>query len=449
MLSIPFYLFYIFLAFCTPFFLISKKYRLLSLLGLIFTAQFNVTSFLKIGMTISFFEISLFLNVLIIIISWPKIIKKIVILKIDYVLILFLFFSLLSVFVAQIRISLGYLIPVSLSGEIPVFRSLMSLNKIIVYFPCLLIIRTYLLKQFNSVVLKENFFIFLFLSGILPALAIIIQFFNLSFFIIKNNPSFAEAFHIVDFYNGERPIGLTNEASFFVYQLFFSFIAMIECFQKKLIAKKYFVLTLLLFVTSVILSLSRTGILIYSLYGFYKFMNNRISFKRLLKMSIVMLACFVVLKNITIAGFNIYDRLLSSFNVEADMSTIERYGSAEAILNLAIDKSLLLGVGAFNYGFYVMKYLPDYMDVISHYDAEHGVPSFNFILQLVAEFGLPLFLIFMTLCIYYVRKTKDTFVTGWFLFLFVFCLSFQALNFSVPFLIFLYPALDDQDSLLN
>jgi hypothetical protein len=432
-----------FLALCGPFFLLSKKYKLLSLMSLIFCAQFNVTSFLKVGITISFFELNLILSVLILLISSPKIIKEIVFLKVDYILFFLLFFSFISIAIAQVRIALGNLIPVSLSGETPLFRSLMSLNKIIVYFPFLLIIRTYLLKHFNSVVLKENFFLFLFLSGILPSLAIIIQFFNLSFFIIKNNPSFAEAFHIVDFYNGERPIGLTNEASFFVYQLFFSFIALIECFQKKLIANKYFVLTLLLFFTSVVLSLSRTGILIYSLYGFYKLMNNRISFRRLLKMSIVMLACFVVLDNITIAGFNIYDRLLSSFNVEADMSTIERYGSAEAILNLAIDKSLLIGVGAFNYGFYVMKYLPDYMDVITHYDAEHGVPSFNFIIQLVTEFGFPLFLVFMALCIYFVRKTKDTFVSGWFLFLFVFCLSFQALNFSVPFLIFLYPAVSE------
>jgi hypothetical protein len=166
-------------------------------------------------------------------------------------------------------------------------------------------------------------------------------------------------------------------------------------------------------------------------------------------MGLILIVCFFVLKNITITGFNIYDRLLSSFDVKADLSTIERYGSSEAILILAIDKGLFFGVGIFNYGFYVMKYLPDYMDVITHYDADHGVPSFNFILQLLAEFGLPLFLVFMSLSIYFVRKTKDAFITGWFLFLFVFCLSFQALNFVVPFLIFLYPALNEQDSLHN
>lgn len=448
MLSIPFYLFYIFLAFCTPFFLVSKKYRFLSLLGLIFTAQFNVTCFLKIGMTISFFEISLFLNVLIILISSPTIIKKIVILKIDYVMILLLLFSLLSIFVAQIRISLGNLMPVSLAGEIPMFRSLMSLNKIIVFYPCFLIIRTFFLTVFKAEELKRYFLLFLLYSGILPCLSVLIQFMGIGFYVIKNNPSFSEIFHIVDFFV-ERPIGLTNEASFFVYQLFFPFVALIECFKRKFITKKCFVIILLFFVFSVILSLSRTGILIYSLYGIYKFMNKSISFSKVFKMALILITFFFIMKNITITGFNLYDRLLSSFNVEADLSTIERYGSSEAILNLIVDKGLIFGVGIFNYGFYVLNYLPDYMDVITHYDAEHGVPSFNFILQLVAEFGLPIFLIFMTLSIYYVRKSKDSFVIGWFLFLFVFCLSFQALNFSVPFLIFLYPALNDQNSLYN
>ena len=224
MLSLPFYIFYILISFCGPFFLFSDRFKLISFLSLILCAQFNVTTFFKLGITISFFEINLILCVIIILMTTPTIFKNIIILKMDKVLIFLILFSFLSILIALFRIEFKNLIPFSYSNENPLLRSLMSLNKVIFYFPFLIIVRTYFSKHFKILELKNYFLIGLILSGILPALSIIIQFLGLDFIIIKNNPSFAEEFRLINFMYGERPFGLTNEASFFSYQLFFSFI---------------------------------------------------------------------------------------------------------------------------------------------------------------------------------------------------------------------------------
>jgi hypothetical protein len=210
-----------------------------------------------------------------------------------------------------------------------------------------------------------------------------------------------------------------------------------------------FILPFLLFSATVLFSLSRTGMIIYLLYLLYIALIGNLSLKRILSISVVLICSYVVLVNLNISEINIVDRFSSSFDIEADKSTIERYGSAEAIYNLFLDKGLIFGVGIFNYGFYVNNYLPDYMDVITHYGPGHGVPSFNFILQLAAELGLPIFLIFMFASWLQLYRLNNGFVTNWFLFLVIFCLSFQGLNFSVPFLIILFPNYFEKNSLLS
>ncbi|WP_341782608.1 hypothetical protein, partial [Ectopseudomonas mendocina] len=79
------------------------------------------------------------------------------------------------------------------------------------------------------------------LSGVLPVVAIFIQFSHIGFIIIHNNPSFAETFRIEN-YVAARPVGLTNEASFFVYQLLFSAIALYYAWKEKIINNTWFFL---------------------------------------------------------------------------------------------------------------------------------------------------------------------------------------------------------------
>lgn len=441
--GILFYTIYIFFLISIPFLFFSKeKYKVL--FPLISCAHFNATSFFKIGITFSFFEIILF--TLVGLILWKKKgkLKKLYLSNIDRVYLFFLLASLISIIIAIIRIIVEDLHPSPEIETIPFLRSIMSLNKIIVFLPCLIIIRDYLGDLYEHNFLNKKILFYIAISGVLPSISILLQYINIGFFLIHNNPSFSQEFEIIEYIN-RRPAGLTNEASFFVYQLFFSFMAIFECLRFKLLTKKIFFTLLSLFLLSVILSLSRTGLLIYILFLFLYQFRNGISVIRSFYTYCFLAISFFLVKNINLYGFNIVDRLLSSFNTQADLSTIERYGSTEAILKMVIDKSLFLGVGIYNYGYYIKDYLPSYLTDVIKYSSKTVAPSFNFILQLMAEFGIILFIIFIIRVFFLIRKIHFYFVSMFFFFLFIFALSFQILNFSIPFIVLLFYISDEKD----
>lgn len=448
MISYIFYIFFIICIITTPFFIVYKKLNQYLIFNLIVCAQFNATIFFKAGLTFSFFEIVLFLASFTLVFSKLKIIKSVRLNYIDYIFTGFLFFCLLSVFFAEIRITLGNLVTSGFLTDAPFFRSLMSLNKVFVFVPLLIFIRSYLLKNFDRTTLNNKFIFFLAVSGIFPALATLIQFSGIGFDLIHNNPSFAETFKIIH-YKIERPVGLTNEASFMVFQLFFPFFALFEARRKMLLKNTAFFSFIVIYLLAVLVSLSRTGLVFYLLFMMLYQFKEGIKIKTLIGITVSLGVAFFVVKDITISGFNVTERLLSSFNIQADLSTIERYGSAEAMIKMILDKSLVLGVGIYNYGYYITSYLPSYMDVI-HYSKERTVPSFNFVLQLIAEFGVPLFVIFISGCVWLIRKSNSYFVGIYFLFIFLFALTFQVLNFAIPFLILLYsPTNYEKNSLRN
>jgi hypothetical protein len=362
----------------------------------------------------------------------------------DIVYLLFLAISIISICVGIVRVGIGDLIP---DDKIPTHflaRSFMSLNKLFVFLPLLIFIRKFLLIRYDENQVREVFIKSLVISGILPMIATIIQSFGIGFYLIHNNPSFSEAFRIEN-YTGQRIVGLTNEASFYVYQLFFSTLGVFYAYKQKIFSNNKLLWLTLFFLITVIISISRTGLLIFLIFaclvGYRKFKKN--IFKFILKSVIlgpVLIAFLVILGTLNIGGFNLSERLLSTFQVDADASTLDRYGSMEALYNLILDKCLLLGTGVYNYQYYIKAYLPYYMDQ-SSYGAGDSAPSFNFIFQIVAEFGIPLAIVFFVLAIIVLRKYKaDSIVKDWFLFLFIFSLSFQTLNFAIPFLILLYPS---------
>lgn len=446
MISIVFYFFYILLLLSVPFILFGKKNYLI-LFVLILCAQFNVTSFFKLGITFSFFEVALFTSVFFVLVFKSSIIKRIRYNNIDRVFFLFLLISFLSIIIASIRISIRDLIPsFDYLDTPPLLRSIMSLNKVIIFVPMLIVIRTFLNQYWSSSFLNERLLVFFIYAGILPCCAVLLQFLGIGFDLIHNNPSFGQDFEIIN-YIVDRPVGLTNEASFFVYQLFFSFVALFEANRFKLISKKTFFILFVLFIGTVILSLSRSGLIFYALFlALYQFRDG-VKVSRLIFISCLFGALYFFVQNVTIYGFNIIDRLLSSFDTQSDLSTIERYGSSSAILQLALDKAQIVGVGVYNYGYYAMSYLPDYMSVI-HYTKEKTLPSFNFVLQLLAEFGSFLFLFLFLKGYFLIKATNIYFVRMFFLFLVLYAMTFQILNFAVPFLILLYSP-DEEDSIYN
>ena len=446
MFSIFFYIFYFLLCLSSLYFV--NKYRVFLLFPLLFTAQFNVTSFLKVGVTISFFEVNLILTTLgiLIIQSIRKVnlLKKIYLQKQDLIWALFLGLSLLSIIVAITRVNLGNLKPDIEFVPTYYVRSIMSLNKLFFYFPCFYIIRSYLMEFYSAEEIKVYFLKAMALSGFLPALAVVIQFLGIGFTLLHNNPSFAETFRLQD-YSGARPVGLTNEASFFVYQLFFANMALYYGWKKKVFNSSTFYLLALLYVFAVIFSISRTGLLIFALfYILVWFREIKIftfsGFIRILKFLPLILIVLVVFASLNIGGFNLGQRVLSSFQSEADMSTLERYGSSKAFLQLFLDKSLFLGVGIYNHQYYIKTYLPEDMNMF-YYPRGVAPASFNFIFQLFVEFGLvPMLMFFYILYKNIFNWKNDRFFKDWILFLLIFSLSFQTLNFAIPFLIFFYPS---------
>jgi hypothetical protein len=329
----------------------------------------------------------------------------------------------------------------------PVARSLMSLNKIIVFLPLFIIVRSLLASQIQANELRQQFLLILALSGIIPSLAVILQSMPLNFVLIHNNPSFAETFRLEVFNSNTRPSGLSNEASFFAYQLFFCYAATLNIYFNNPEYKKRMLFIAVFYWLALLLSISRTGMLLFILYTIYQyFSNNPIKFKSLLKMAATIAVAFFALSQITIQNFNLKDRLLSSFVADADYSTIERYGVTQALFNLIIDKSNVLGIGIYNFQFYIKEYLPSFMGIV-YYAPGQSPPSFNFILQLIAELG-PVIFIVMFVVFFFIMKKADRFVKEWFVFLFLFALSFQVLNFTIPFIILLYPN-QNENSLYN
>lgn len=446
MLSIVFYLIYFVLCLSSIYF--TNQHRIYILIPLIFTAQFNVTSFLKIGVTISFFELNLIIVVLSILITQTVkglgINNMIRFKKQDRVWGIFLLICLLYIPISMLRVNLGNLHPDPDFKPVYYVRGLMSLNKFFFYFPCFYIIRSYLMQFYSELDLKLEFIKAMAWSGLLPVLAVFVQYFALGSVLLHNNPSFAEIYRL-QLYAGARPVGLTNEASFFVFQLFFSSMALYYGWKNGLFSRNVFYVISALYLVGVVLSISRTGLVFFAFFYLIVWLREIRIFtisgflKSLKFLPIIALVVGLVL-SLNIGGFNLGDRVFSAFKSEADASTIERYGSANALLHLFLDKCLFLGVGIYNHQYYIKSYLPPEMSMF-YYPKGTSPASFNFVFQLMVEFGLIVFLIFCFIerkLIF--QNNTDRFYKDWFLFLLLYSFLFQTLNFAVPFLIFFYPA---------
>lgn len=416
----------------TPF-IKGGRYIRYSLIPLLFYPHFNVTCFFKVGITVSFFELYAILFFVLILLSKSRI--KLKANCIDRFFITFLFLSLISLVIAIFRIYVYSDLSPHYILDSPILRGIMSLNRFIIFPFILIVIRTfYEAKGFD---LRYYFIKYLAYSGFLPALAAIIQTTPIEFQLLFNNPSFGMN---LGWSPVERPLGLTNEASFLSYMLFFSVLGVYFACKSGIIQNKWAFFLYFLYTLSIVVSISRTGLVVLVLFCLLK--NVR---KLNLGKIIFFTGVVLLLSTLSFSGFNILDRFVSTFDVEADLSTIERYGCTEALFRLAIDKSVVFGVGIFNYLFYVQNYLPSYA---LDYASDYLIPSFNFILQLWVEWG-GLFLLMFLLGFYILfKKQSNAFVVDWFFYLFVFALSFQVFNFSLPFVIILY-SLKQSNNIMN
>ena len=426
------------LAFCVY---TRRKYCHLSILPLLFFPHFNNLCLIKIGMTFSFFELYVFFLAVLILFTGYSFFSSYRQTATDKILLTFMLFSVISIVVAQIRIMTGNLSPSPGIREEPAARSIMSLNKLIVFLVMLPYIRTYFISR--RVDIAKYFKIYLAWSALLPTIAVILQFAGIECRMFFNNPSFSDK---AIWASPTRPFGLSYEASFYAIMCFLSFIGVYYVNRERLFNKWLCYLLFILYFVGVALCFSRTGLLILLLFVFIKNVGSY-SLKKIVVLGLLV----IVLVNVSVFGLSLVDRILSSFSINSDASTFERFGSMLGLLNLFWEKGLVLGVGIFNYTFYLYEYMPQAVISYMHFHKSSVIVSFNFILQLAAEWGFPLFVSFLYLCKKYLKPfCKDGFEKDWFIYLAILSLSVQMPNFSIAYIILLYlPSSLNQNVLKN
>ena len=399
--------------------------------ALYFLATFDVTCFIKFGMTISYFESALLLLLI------RSVFLKVRLIALDRkecLAIYFLALCVLSVIISQLRFIFNDLQSDASSIEM-VARSIQSNGKLIFYVFILSILsRVYRISSID--------FIKGVAIGAIPAaIAVILQYAGVGLILIHNNPSFGMGFNIQT-YTGQRPAGLTNEASFYAYQVAFSIIMLLVCILRKYISTVIWMYIIMcLYFTSLIASIARSGwVIIPALCMIISWLEIKrssrdVNIRKTLVFICVLILAISLLTKLEFQGFNVASRFLSSFNTEADASTIERYASLVALLGLALDKSLLFGVGIYNYAFYIKPYIAP--EVWKSFYADNTVmPSFSFVIQLFAEFGGILFLL-LFLGVYRYYRTSVGAEKYWFLVALLFAMTFQVTNFACTYFIFI------------
>lgn len=402
-------------------------------LGLFLCAHFNVTALFDAGIAFTFFDVMLFVGLFFASARMASgsaiaIVKR----PVDGIFYLFIVLSLGSIIVSGARREVGDLVVPVGYPDSPAVRSLNSLARFIFYLISLVFIRRGIRVE------KQTFLKMLGYSGIPPTTAAFIQSAGLGISLFHNNRTFIKSDPAWLEYVGLRPVGLSNEASFYAALLAFSFLALYEAYRLRAVRKVAFGAVSLFYLAGVVLSLSRLGLV---LMLFVIFMYNWRTFLKpgiALPLVAALIVFLALLSRVNVYGFNMLDRLISVFSANADLSTNERYGVSAGLLNLSLNKSLALGVGIYNYMYYIGEHLPPWFAI--EYPPGYYVPSFNFLIQLAAEWGWPAFLSFCCFTAVRLRNVNDPFVNKWFLLLGLALSSFQMLTFGMPFLILLWPA---------
>jgi hypothetical protein len=397
-----------------------------NIIAILFTlACFDSFNIAKIGITINFFEVAI---IILFIKSFriEYLAKKLSIIEIF--LLKCLLITVAAILIAQMRILFFDLY--SEYSNYDVFtRSIFSNSKLLFFFFCFFFIR----RRYN---ISNRDFVTGVVYGALPTCIFsILQALGVGVLLIHNNPSFGE-FNRIEIYDGQRPVGLTNEASFYVFQLCLAIPMLLICKYNKYISNFHFCSIAILIFISILLSISRTGWIlapvIILLIQFERGMNKLMSTRFLLKI-LVYTSLIVILGTFEIQGFNVLERFASSFSKQSDDSTIDRYNSIAVLLAMLTDKSLYFGVGPYNYMFYASEYFDNYMSNI--YSREF-LPSFSLILQFMVDYGL---ILFGVICINIRKLYKRINLTGkaWMITCVFFALTFQITNLSVTYFLLL------------
>jgi hypothetical protein len=410
----------------------KKKYQTIGVFCLIMLAPFQITTLFDIGFGFSFFETSLLIS------SMTIFIRKLLVGKLEFVLNkwakifgIMLCAIFITVIIAYFRRLFGDLEPLSgYKDNTILFRSFMGCGRLIFYTLSLLIIKKHISVSGNLIWRS------VLISSFLPIIALLYQEFlhAVPLSLYANNSTFSmDGVWLI--FNGIPPKAFTQELTFFCFYTIFSIVAGFELYDNRRISASLFLGFLFLQIFGVLLAASRMGVLSMVIILFL-YMRKQLS---LIKSGIVIIGLgllSVFISNIQqyVSGLaqyaSNYERVTSLLqiitqqNYSFDGSAFDRITSMIAAFNVFIQKGLLLGVGYFNLQFYSQRL--------------ESSTNHSFIIQLLAEFGLPLFIIFC-LIIYFISRKMISGEKKWLLNLSIYSLSGIPLHAPFTYLLILLP----------
>jgi len=396
-------------------------------------APFQITTLFDMGFGFSFFETSLLINITVIIIK--NVVKgniRIVLNRWTKIFTILFIFIFISVLLAYLKRLIGDLNPLSGYNDISLFiRSLNGSGRLIFYSFGLLIVRSHI--KVNEYTLWHA----ICFSSFLPILALFYQQFVFSapLSLFANNSTY-DMKGIWITYNGIPPMAFTQELTFFCFYTIFSIIASFEILYKRKMKSTWIYPILFFQIFGVLLAASRMGVLAMFIIIFF-YMRKQLSIvKSLLIISSILLITFFIsnfqqyvsgLGQFTSNYERIFSlvQLVTEQNYSFDASAFDRISSMIAAFNVFLEKGFMLGVGYFNLQFYSARL---------EFATNH-----SFVIQLLAEFGLPLFL-FLSLTIYYISIKMKSGEKKWLFNLSFYSLSAIPLHAPFTYLLILLPS---------
>lgn len=208
------------------------------------------------------------------------------------------------------------------------------------------------------------------IAGCLLSIIVIFQYLGISPPAYLNNPAFGESGRWVDFSEGWRPTGLTNEASF--VGIFLTLILTFCILITKNISGSRVNLILIIINMGTLLSTSRLGLVTSLLVTFIILRPTQ----RIMLFFPVVILLYLFIDT---------SRLFNLLSFDGDASTLERYSSSYYYFLAFIDNIFSFSPGYLNGNVLVGRYLD--RDLLTLLDGR-SLPSFSLPLQLFLEFGV-------------------------------------------------------------
>jgi len=256
-------------------------------------------------------------------------------------------------------------------------------------------------KMFSMVKALRYIIIFYILFSLFQFIAYTFNGFTLTIYRIIGNYIYPEG--LVEFALERRHAlhSVSQEPSFL--SMYLSFVSPFAI-AYALLKKRFLILFLITLI--ILMSLSRTGYVIYSFQVFLLFFLFKYKYFTLKKFLTYILLLIPILVVVSLTPF--IDTLLSLFDIENNGSNAARYAGAYSAIEVWLHNNIFFGVGLGQTGFHSIQYLPSWGFLSGDvYDTVNGLrwpPIHNLLIRVLVEIGLIGFIFWVGMFIYFLKK---------------------------------------------